>query len=738
MEELHMSHSRIKEQRAGAPHERNHQQSRVSHASKCAPTMALSPSIQSPTSPFVHLDSTSTASLSHLAPRSHSSAHNALRLNPSQSLTTESDASSTSACHATSPHEVPIEDVFSERVSLEKHLQHGDAGREEALQSFILERFLPAAKIVAADHDRTMYSSGRHPIMTMPSTVRYSSATMKDAPVHSKKSPSNVAWSRSFYEDDEDYNDSVSSEMPAKSCGFFCAGLKSAMSRSNNIAHQSLLRNKSRVPTQSSSHGTSSDEEDLLPKVKVMMQGTQKQRGIFGPAPASFATRSPTPPTIQDSERRRAANLNKSFARGPAGNSVQSLTHLNSRPSLNLCIKCHNSSSFLRQTPMKGPSLGDGIAFQQGARTLRGPCNDGDVGCDCHNAQQTPVELNANDSCPWNASNPQVSSQDSSTQVHNIKERLYVFESGLRDQRRPEDDELEFYDALSRFDMSISTQSSVPPLEDCESPSQNPHVSLTSHKHNSVATNLLCPREGEILAFDGDREGCVEVPSRYQPEKSGKEKLMDQHNSRVNSQQGKYACARPEKSGKENLMDHHNSSENSQQGKYACARPFDGAYSSRLKSSGKNTKSSSSSMPGWPLGISSFQSSTRKALPQETKNFSDECAANSKVRFATMADELRTDHGRSLAESSTVCASTEVGIKHSKNSIASIQTILCAYFGRGREAGLCSEEGGVYFAIGQEEGSEVGGCGERKPDASIAFQLFGEKIVTVIQLIEVQ
>ncbi|MCO5596352.1 hypothetical protein L7F22_050413 [Adiantum nelumboides] len=644
MEELHTSHRRSKEQRVVAAQSK-HQQSRFSHVSKGAAAVMSPRSAPSPTSPLVHLDSPSTTSLSHLPPRSYASAQYSPQPSPPHCLTTESDVSSASACHAVSTsHEVPIHNVSSQGgVSLEQHLQHGDAGREEAMQSFILERFLPAAKTVAADYDRSMYCAGRHPIPASSSTIWHSSSTLKAATLHPMRNPSklyaskNVTWSHSVCEDDAGYDDSVISENPATSCGFFCAGLKSAMSRPHNIARtsgQAVLRNKNRG-TLSSSHGTtSSEEEDLLPKVKVMMQGTEKQRGIFESAPTSFPSSSSSI-TMQDALPRSAAYRNKNFAGGPAGNHAES----NTRPSLNRCIKC-NASSSLHQTPKKGPPSGDSIASQQNVQNLR--CiysgNGVDVGCNHHNTQkQTQAGLKASEDCQWNASNPPVSSKDSPSQAEDIKEGPGVSESALKDRFCSEDDELEFYDASSKFDTSYIIQSNA-------HPSQNAQVSLLSDEHVLVETDLPCIRQCEILSFDADCEGQVEVPRRDQPENNDKESSVIQQDCRLTYRQGNAQSSNIERSSMSFL--------------YSKNTPH------------KYDKSSSSPKPGWPLGISSFQAGTRKALPQETKNFSDDCVANTKSQAAKMAEERWTLDGRCLTDSNTVFAITEEETNHCEKCAA--------------------------------------------------------------------
>ncbi|MCO5568227.1 hypothetical protein L7F22_021923 [Adiantum nelumboides] len=642
MEEPHSSHRRSKEQRVVAAQSK-HQQSRFSHVSKGAAAVMSPRSSPSPTSPLVHLDSPSATSLSHLPPRSYASAQYSPQPSPPHCLTTESDVSSASACHAVStPHEVPIQNVSSRGVSLEQHLQQGDAGREEAMQSFILERFLPAAKTVAADYDRTMYCAGRHPIPASSSTIWQSSSTLKAASVHSKRNPSklyaskNVTWSHSVCEDDEGYDDSVRSEIPTTSCRFFCAGLKSAMSRPHNIARtsaQAVLKNKSRG-TLSSSHGTSSEEDDLLPKVKVMMQGTKKQMGIFESAPTSFPSSSSSI-TTQDAVPRSAAYQNTSFAGGPVGNHMES----NTRPSLNRCIKC-NASSSLHQTPKKGPPSCDSIASQQSVQNLR--CVYSGNGVDvCRNhfntQQQTQAGLKVNDYCHWNAPSPPVSSKDLPSQAEDIKEGPGVSESALKDRFCSEDDELEFYDASSKFDTSNPIQSDA-------HPSQNAQVSLLSDEHVLVETDLPCIREGGILSFDADCEGQVEAPRRDQPENNDKESSVVLQSSRLTYRQGNAQSSNIERSSMSFLY-------------------------------GKNTphkydKSSSSPKPGWPLGISSFQAGTRKARPQETKKFSDDCVANTKSQAAKMAEERWTLDGRCLTDSNIVCAITEEETNHCERCVA--------------------------------------------------------------------
>lgn len=619
MEEL--SRFRRREEQRALSAQKEYQHTRDFDASQSAPVKlkpshyalsmptGLSPlSTPSPRDPFVQLDSTSTNSLSHLAPGSHVSAAKILQQSPPGDTSTESDVNSESvcgnACRAASlRHEVPLDDFLLRRVSLEQHLQQGDAGRDEAMQSFILERFLPAAKIVAADHDRTIYSAGKRRVAGLPSTMQHPStsiSTMKAAPVHSQTSmrsptliaPNSVLWSYRPRPCHDEENESVNHELPAKSCGLFCAGLKSAMSRAHNVAHtstHSMSRTKDRV-IQSSSHGTNSDAEVLPPRVKVRMQDTRKQRGEITPVLVSSSSSSPTAATVQDALPRHAASLNKSFARGPAGNTAYSRTHLDSPRLLNLCIKCHSNSSS-HQLPIHGPPheyVRDHNSSGQSLQTLRWiqPCNDISVCCHCDGVKHMLGEYSDNE---YNAvvtgedQDPDRQADMSESPVHHRN----VSESASGHQYCPEDDELEFYDAVSKFDMSTSTVSNALPLQKSLSAKfENASVRWSSDEHDLVETHDAYRRKEEILAFDADHDGGLTPPPALK------------HKCGSVSRCGNDVCAQPRK----------------------CA---DSTSSNLCRMSTPIEPKVASSLPvlGWPLGISSFQTATSRDLRQELTTY---------------------------------------------------------------------------------------------------------------------
>lgn len=187
------------------------------------------------------------------------------QLAPQKNCTQSDTSSMCGPCHCTSMPTTPkvaTARASLESVSLEQHLQHSDTGREEAMQSFILERFLPAAKAMATDHDRTVYTASKHHALkpSMTSHVSIPKSTKNTSRLHSIPSASSASKGVTWSSQDEDETDD---EGPTKSSGFFCVGLKTAISRVHKVVQpsaHSMSRSKCRAAPLSSHEAISVEE----------------------------------------------------------------------------------------------------------------------------------------------------------------------------------------------------------------------------------------------------------------------------------------------------------------------------------------------------------------------------------------------------------------------------------------------------------------------------------------------
>eukprot|EP00250_Pteridium_aquilinum_P017970 c23873_g1_i2 orf=592-2913(-) len=655
----HKKNSSLDQAQAGMP---------PRHSCSLSPNSSLvdisPPSTPSPRRSFVHPGSSSTASPS-IAPHPLHTLSPPSLMYPSQSkpqpfcegddskkASAKSDISSPCPSHvASTPKptlpEVAIARPSVESLSLEQHLHdHCDAGQKEAaMQSFILERFLPAAKAVAADHDCAFYTTKSS--ATMPSSTPYSpkrNSTKNTLPLLSvikSRSPStlnaskSVTWSPLPVCQDVCETESFEheAEAPTKSCGSFCVGLKTALSRVHKVVHTSAYSNKSRAKL--SSHGTSSDEEEegVVSKVKVLAQSTQKQRSAHTLASMSFPSSSVTSVTLDDWSSRFMATSRSSMATSRSGfrkgdgniidnSPADSLTSSNSAPLRNQSVKSHSSSP---NTPTQRPPPTDNTDQNN---SMRPPMN----------AKQTPGEISLEGRLLHNASRQTASgssSQDPASRADskaccNVVEgtsggaslegrsqrnafrrttsgsslqgpagragsegslvHCNAGEGALKDRDCTEDDdEHEFHDALNRFD----TPGDATPLAD-KSPNTQKASGLEQEEEEGEESSAHHASAGSVL----------------------------------------HATAAKQKPGQARV----------DSGKESCSQKMNGVYSVHPSSappilklqcttSNGNKQWASPSVLGWPLGFTRFQSDIKTTFSQEHAKHDDRFVAS--PRFAS-------------------------------------------------------------------------------------------------------
>lgn len=401
-------------------------------------------------------------------------------------------------------------------VSLKQHVRQDDAVREEAMRSFILDRFLPAAKAVAADHESSMsvasrnrvlapFSSMPQPTHKAPSSNRIKSRAQPPSNAFEGVSPSRSLHSKQQEKGRFHSHDSM------KSCGFFCVGLKTALFRAHRTVSASartISRSKGRASRPSihvkiareDNNSTSSDEKEaVVQKVKPMEQGIHKQWSALTSASISYSPSSPTTATFQGSSPSYAASVKENFPRdGSAsvgGSPVHSITSSGSTPLQNQSGKCSLKGSALhhqngRHNFIGSPlhdhigvaSLGGTPLHEQAVATSLGVTVPEDQGDTCNlggtplpdHARGTPLHdqaggtslkgtplhdqaggINMNNS-PLQDQAGRTSSKSSPAHDYTVKSQ-----SPGQDQDGTEDDEPPFYDALSGFNSVRSTTGNV-------------------------------------------------------------------------------------------------------------------------------------------------------------------------------------------------------------------------------------------------------------------------------------
>ncbi|KAH7295765.1 hypothetical protein KP509_27G064500 [Ceratopteris richardii] len=661
--------------------------------SQLSPLKAAS-STPSPTHPFIYLDSTSTASLSHLLPPSHTSSQNGQRKS-SRRTSASSDSSSLSPERSPSkPQEVVVGSVFPKSVSIEQHLQRNHAGRDESMQDFILQRFLPAAKAVAEDHDCTAYSPGKHHLSPMSSTTSRSSfrkAIPKADYVHEKKNTSSptsagvsktVTWSPRLSSNEEGDSESVEHVASTKNCGIFRVGLKTAASRVNNLVNSSahaLSKSKSSGGTASSSHETSSDEDDIIPKVKVLSESSRKQRFNSLSVPSSS---SPTTTATLDTIQKRASSLKKDPGQTHLIHSKNAYSALDSSPMFSQCVaspsNCQINELQANAITMQGSSLSVPSSssptttatldtIQKRASSLKkdpgqthlihsknaysaldsspmfSQCVASPSNCQINELQANAITMQGSschdtDNCK---SALQGSSYHDFVNCDNVSSGSSLnnhfsqngddFEASKRASPCPgpikegclrqattkdtfkspsEDENIEFFDALSRFDTLGSPRSNVTSQENGSTKSHNDTKSPLKQnvgEHDLIQTHPACIGRVENSGSNVYFKDNEVVPCKGHSEGSTKGGSMTPAPVVLQKRTKKY--------------------------------PQDGKDGHRMGNPSTQKTPSSSSVLGWPLGITSFQQGAGLAHKQVMKEGTNGDSSNIHVGSAKAQTE---------------------------------------------------------------------------------------------------